>query len=83
MKLAITIALALLATAALAQDQHRFYDARGNSTGTAATTGNVTTFRDAGGRTTGTATRLPDGRIEFRDTRGRLSGSLARAQPPR
>jgi YD repeat-containing protein len=76
MKLAITIVLALSATvSARAEDQSRFYDARGNSLGTAATTGNTTTFRDALGRTTGTATRLPDGRTEFRDARGRLTGT--------
>jgi hypothetical protein len=76
MKLILTIALVLLATAALAEDQHRFYDSRGNSMGTA-TTGSTgaTTFRDAAGRTTGTATRLPDGRTEFRDARGRLTGT--------
>jgi hypothetical protein len=80
MKLTITIALMLSATAALAQDlpQTRFYDARGNSTGTAATTGNTTTLRDAGGRTTGTATRLPDGRTDFRDAAGRLTGTSSK-----
>jgi YD repeat-containing protein len=72
----LLLVLALSATiSARAEDQSRFYDARGNSIGTAATTGNVTTFRDARGRTTGTATRLPDGRVDFRDARGRRIGS--------
>jgi YD repeat-containing protein len=51
------------------------YDGMGRTTGTAATSGNVTTFRDAMGRLTGTATRSPDGRIEFRDAQGRLTGT--------
>jgi hypothetical protein len=75
MKPILTVAFALLSTLALAGEQNRLYDSRGNSIGTAATNGNVTTFRDARGNTTGTATRLPDGRTNFRDVRGRLTGT--------
>jgi YD repeat-containing protein len=73
-----TIFVALLAgllasPATAADDSNRtFYDASGRVTGTAATSGNTTTFRDSAGRMTGTATRLPDGRVEYLDARGRL-----------
>jgi hypothetical protein len=55
----LTIAALMLAaiTAASAQNQTTFRDARGRTTGTATRDSNgTTTFRDAGGRTTGTAT---------------------------
>ena len=55
----ITLAavLALLAGPAVAQQQ-TYRNERGQITGTASTSGNVTTFRDRSGRMTGTAERL-------------------------
>jgi YD repeat-containing protein len=57
--------------------QERFYDARGNSIGTATTSGNQTTFRDQRGNTTGTAT-TSNGVTTFRDSRGNVTGTQRR-----
>jgi hypothetical protein len=84
-KMLSVLGLLVLAGSASAQDRsmppqsgpHTFYDVSGRRSGTASTSGNVTTFRDASGRMTGTAERMPDGRIEFRDAQGRLTGSMA------
>jgi YD repeat-containing protein len=72
----ITLAavLALLAGPALAQQQ-TYRNERGQITGTASTSGNVTTFRDRSGRMTGTAERQRDGSVQYRDAMGRLTGS--------
>ena len=72
----ITLAavLALLAGPAVAQQQ-TYRNERGQITGTASTSGNVTTFRDRSGRMTGTAERQRDGSVQYRDAMGRLTGS--------
>jgi len=72
--IAIAVALALLAGPAVAQQQ-TFRNERGQITGTASTSGNVTTFRDRSGRITGTAERMRDGSVQYRDAMGRLTGS--------
>ena len=67
--IAIAVALALLAGPAVAQQQ-TFRNERGQITGTASTSGNVTTFRDRSGRITGTAERMRDGSVQYRDAMG-------------
>jgi hypothetical protein len=52
-----------------------FRNDRGQTTGTAATSGNQTTYRDDRGRTTGTATIDSSGTTTFRDDRGRTIGT--------
>jgi YD repeat-containing protein len=52
-----------------------FYNERGQITGSASTSGNVTTFRDRQGRISGTAERQRDGSMQYRDAMGRLTGS--------
>jgi YD repeat-containing protein len=71
--LAAVLAL-LLAGPALAQQQ-TFRNERGQITGTASTSGNVTTFRDRSGRLTGSAERMRDGSVQYRDAMGRMTGS--------
>ena len=51
--------LALLVGPAVAQQQ-TFRNERGQITGSASTSGNVTTYRDRSGRMTGTAERMRD-----------------------
>jgi hypothetical protein len=72
----ITLAavLALLVGPAVAQQQ-AYRNERGQITGTASTSGNVTTFRDRSGRMTGTAERQRDGSVQYRDAMGRLTVS--------
>ena len=70
--LTLAAALALLAGAAVAQQQ-TFRNERGQITGTASTSGNVTTFRDRSGRMTGSAERMRDGTTI--DGQGRLTGT--------
>ena len=72
----ITLAavLALLAGPAVAEQQ-TFRNERGQITGTASTSGNVTTFRDRSGRLTGTTERQRDGSVQYRDAMDRLTGS--------
>jgi YD repeat-containing protein len=72
--LTLAAVLALLAGAAVAQQQ-TFRNERGRITGTASTSGSITTYRDAQGRLTGTAERQRDGSVQYRDTMGRLTGS--------
>jgi len=71
----ITIAavLALLAGPAVAQQQ-TYRNERGQITGTASTSGSITTVRDRSGRMTGTAERQRDGSVQYRDAWGRLTG---------
>jgi YD repeat-containing protein len=75
----ITLAamLALLASAAAAEPTQLFYNDRGQITGTASTSGRVTTFRDRNGRMSGTAERMRDGSVQYRDAMGRLTGSAS------
>ena len=63
----ITLAamLALLAGPAVAQQQ-TFRNERGQITGSASTSGNVTTYRDRQGRISGTAERQRDGSVQYR-----------------
>ena len=58
--------------------QTSFRNDRGQTTGTAATSGNQTTYRDDRGRTTGTATIDSSGTTTFRDDRGRTIGTATR-----
>jgi YD repeat-containing protein len=67
----IVLAMVAVLTAAAAQDSSKFYDKRGNSIGSATTTGNTTTFYDARGNKVGTATISPSGVTTFRDQDGR------------
>lgn len=65
----------LLAGPASAQTQQRFYDARGNSVGTAVQTSpSSQRFHDASGRSTGTATTDSRGTTTFYDARGNVIG---------
>jgi hypothetical protein len=76
-RLLITTALLLATTPVFAQ-QTRYYDARGNSLGTATTNSSgVTTFRDSRGNTTGTATRDGQG-TTFRDNGGNVTSRSSR-----
>jgi YD repeat-containing protein len=75
MRITIAAVLALLAGAAGAEPSTLFYNERGQITGSASTSGKVTTFRDRQGRMSGTAERMGDGSTMFRDGRGRLIGS--------
>jgi|SRR5262249_26501121 len=70
---AITLAavLALLMGPTVAQQQ-TYRNERGQITGTASTSGSITTYRDAQG---GTAERQHDGSVQYRDAMGRLIGS--------
>ena len=70
----IAVTLALLAGPAVAQQQ-TYRNERGQISGTASTSGNVTTYRNAQGRLTGTAERQRDGSVQYRDAMGRLTGS--------
>jgi hypothetical protein len=76
MKLSILIVLALtIASSAFAGEQTRFYDARGNSVGTATRDSQgTTTFRDSRGNTTGTASTSAGQGTVFRDSRGNVTG---------
>jgi YD repeat-containing protein len=47
----------------------------GRITGSASTSGNVTTYCDAQGRLTGTAERQRDGSVQYRRRVGRATGS--------
>ena len=58
-----------------AQPQTTVRKDRGQTTGTAATTGNQTRYRDDRGRTTETATVDSDGTTTFRDSSGRTVGT--------
>jgi hypothetical protein len=75
MKITTAAVLALLTAPALAQPSQLFHDQRGQITGSASTSDNVTTYRDRMGRRIGTAERMHDGSIQFRDGHGRLTGS--------
>jgi hypothetical protein len=58
--------------------QTRFYDAHGNSIGTATTSpSGQTTFRDSRGSTTGTANTDSSGTTTFRDSRGTTTGKAS------
>jgi YD repeat-containing protein len=77
-KIVLVFALALAVTAVQAQDrpQTRFYDARGNSIGTAAPQGQGTVrYYDARGNSLGTST-TPGGATKFYDAGGRPTGSF-------
>jgi hypothetical protein len=52
------------------------YNERGQITGSASTSDNVTTFRDRSGPDDGTAERQRDGTTLFRDSQGKLTGSV-------
>jgi YD repeat-containing protein len=54
--------------------QTTFRNERGQTTGTAATTGNMTTYRDGQGRTVGTGT-TNGGTTIYRDSSGRTTGT--------
>jgi uncharacterized membrane protein YoaK (UPF0700 family) len=71
---AITAAVILATLPALAQ-QATFRNSSGRTTGTAATTGNMTTFRDSSGRTVGTGAVDSSGTTTFRDGSGRTTGT--------
>jgi YD repeat-containing protein len=75
MRIRIAVALMLLGTPAVAEPTQLFYNERGQITGSASTSANVTTFRDRSGRMTGTAERQRDGTTLFRDGQGRMTGS--------
>jgi uncharacterized membrane protein YoaK (UPF0700 family) len=78
LKVSALVLLASIAGAALvtvSAQQATFRDDRGRTTGTAATTGNMTTYRDSSGRTTGTGTVDSAGTTTFRDDRGRTIGT--------
>src|SRR5262245_45249623 len=60
---------------ARAEPSTLFYNERGQITGSASTSGNVTTFRDRQGRMSGTAERTSNGTTIFRDGQGKLTGS--------
>jgi len=67
--------LLALSTSALAEEQTRIYDVRGNSIGTATREDDGTVrFRDARGSTTGTSTTTPGGGTTFYDPRGSVTG---------
>jgi hypothetical protein len=69
----------LLSVFAHAGEQTRFYDNRGNSTGTATTDSQGTTvFRNDRGNTTGTASTDSQGTTVFRDDRGNVTGRASR-----
>ena len=74
-----TIFAALIASVAAVQAQTvNFYDARGNRTGSATTTGSGTTnYYDARGNRTGSSTRSGVG-TSFYDARGNRVGSVFR-----
>jgi hypothetical protein len=59
----------------VSQPQTTFRNDRGQTTGTAATTGNQTSYRDDRGRTTETATVDSAGTTTFRDSSGRTVGT--------
>ena len=72
-------ALALVTSSAIAGEQTRFYDARGNSIGTATRDSQgTTTFRDSRGSTTGTASTSVGQGTVFRDNRGNVTGRSSR-----
>jgi YD repeat-containing protein len=74
---AATAAL-LIATAAHAEPQTRFYDARGNSVGTAVPQGEGTVrYYDAQGRSLGTSTTNSTGTTTFYGPRGNVTGTAA------
>ena len=70
-----TITLAAVLTLLAGPDVAQQQNERGQITGTASTSGNVTTFRDRSGRMTGTAEGQRDGSVQYRDAMGRLTGS--------
>jgi hypothetical protein len=58
-----------------AEPQTRFYDARGNSIGTATPQGDGSIrYRDAGGNSTGTSTTTPGGTTTFYGPGGSVTG---------
>jgi hypothetical protein len=59
----------------LLAQQNIFRDDRGRTTGTATTSGNMTTYRDSSGRTIGTGTTDNSGTTTFRDGSGRTTGT--------
>jgi hypothetical protein len=63
---------ALLLSASAVAQTSTFRDQLGRETGSSSTSGGITTRL---GRETGTAERRRDGGIQFRDARGRLTGS--------
>jgi hypothetical protein len=76
--LLLAAVLALVTMPAQAQ-QTRFYDARGNSIGTATTSpSGQTTFRDSRGSTKGTSSTNSSGTTTFYDRRGNVVGRSSR-----
>jgi hypothetical protein len=68
------VMLAAVAAPAAAQNQRTFYNEKGQTTGTATTSGNTTTFRNERGQTTGTATTDSGGTTTFRNSLGQTTG---------
>jgi hypothetical protein len=66
-----------LAAALVAADDDLPRSRMGRETGTASTSGNITTYRDRMGREVGTAERQRDGAVQYRDRFGRESGSAS------
>ena len=75
MRITLVAVLILLAVPASAQSTTTYYNKRGQITGSASTSGNVTTFRDRQGRMSGTAERTSNGTTIFRDGQGKMSGT--------
>ena len=57
-----------------------FYNEKGQTTGTATTSGNTTTFRNEKGQTTGTATTNSSGTTTFRNNLGQTTGTATRGK---
>ena len=77
-KIAIITAVLIASVAAAQAQTVNFYDARGNRTGSATTTGSGTTnYYDARGNRTGSATQSGAG-TSFYDARGNRVGSAFR-----
>jgi hypothetical protein len=68
------VLLTALAAPVAAQNQRTFYNEKGQTTGTATTSGNTTTFRNERGQTTGTATTDSGGTTTFRNSLGQTTG---------
>jgi hypothetical protein len=74
----IVAAAALLSTSAAALPSTTYRDAQGRMVGTATTSGSGTTYRDNMGASPAPPSGCRDGRLQFRDARGRLTGTSSR-----
>jgi len=74
------VLLTALAAPAAAQNQTTFRNDKGQTTGTATTSGNTTTFRNEKGQTTGTATTNSSGTTTFRNSQGQTTGTATRSR---